>query len=269
MAASAPPPLVLLFGPIDPTGADGLPADAVTCAALGGHGLAAPTALTVQDSATVEDIVALTPEQIDDQARCLLEDMAVQAIKVGALHTPEAVSAVAQIAADYSHLPLVLHLGSRGRPPASAADQEDAEDVLGATFELLLPQADVVVVEHTRLANWHAEGLLETSDAADAYLALLAAGADWVLTVGHALQAGHRNTLLTGPDQQTASWPWHAPTERTGDTGGALAAALATWLAHGLPMTQAAERALAYAESSLAAAFRPGMGLYIPRRLVQ
>ena len=269
MAASAPPPLVLLFGPIDPSGADGLPADAVTCAALGGHGLAAATALTVQDTAVVEDIVTLSPEQIDDQARCLLEDMAVQAVKVGALHSPEAVSAVAQIAADYSHLPLVLHLGSPGRVPSSAADQEDAEDVLGAIFELLLPQADVVVVEHTRLAHWHAEGLLETNDAADAYLALLAAGADWVLTLGHALQAGHRNTLLTGPDQQTATWPWHAPLERTGDTGGALSTALATWLAHGLTVQQAAEKAIAYADVALGAAFRPGMGLHIPKRYIQ
>lgn len=269
VAASSLPPLVLIFGPIDPSGADGLPADAVTCAALGGHGLASPTALTVQDTATVEDIVPLSPDQIDDQARCLLEDMAVQAIKVGALHTPEAVSAVAQIAADYSHLPLVLHLGSLGRPPASASEHDEAEDVLGAAFELLLPQADVVVVEHTRLASWHAEGLLETSDASDAYLALLAAGADWVLTLGHTLQAGHRNTLLSGPDQQTATWPWQPPAERIGDSGGALAAALATWLAHGLPMQQAADRALAYADAALGSAFRPGMGLHIANRPVR
>ncbi|MEI2415217.1 bifunctional hydroxymethylpyrimidine kinase/phosphomethylpyrimidine kinase [Orrella sp. JC864] len=268
MADPLLPPLVLLFGPVDPTGADGLPGDAVTCAALGAHGLAVPTALTVQDSANVEDVTALTPDQIDDQARCLLEDMAVQAIKVGALHTPEAVSAVAQIAADYSHLPLVLHLGGQGRPPAGAADHEQAEDVLGACFELLLPQADVVVVEHTRLAGWHAEGLLETNEPSDAYLALLAAGADWVLTLGHALQAGHRNTLLSGPDQQTATWPWQAPAERTGDSGGVLAAALAAWLAHGLPMPQAAERAIAYADAALGAAFRPGMGLHIARRMI-
>lgn len=269
MAAIPTPPLVLLFGPVDPTGADGLPADAITCAALGAHGLASPTALTVQDSASIEDVVPLPPEQIDDQARCLLEDMAVQAIKVGTLYTPEAVSAVAQVAADYSHLPLVLHLGGQGLPVGDAAEQEDAEDVLGATFELLLPQADVVVVDHLLLLRWHAEGFLETNEASDAYLALLSAGADWVLTLGHALQAGHRNSLLSGPDQQTASWPWQAPPERTGDTGGALAAALAVWLAHGLTVPQAAERAIAYADAALGRAFRPGMGRHIANRMIR
>src|SRR3546814_5785365 len=76
-------PLILIFGPIDPSGADGLPADAVTCARLGCHGLAAATALTVQDTAGIEEIHPVPPELLEDQARCLLEDMPVQAIKVG------------------------------------------------------------------------------------------------------------------------------------------------------------------------------------------
>src|SRR3546814_12782225 len=48
---------------------------------------------------------SILPELIDDQARCLLEDMTVHAIKVGPLYTTESVSVLAQIAADYSHVP--------------------------------------------------------------------------------------------------------------------------------------------------------------------
>jgi len=265
--APSTPPLVLLFGPFDPSGADGLPADAVTCAQLGCHAVSTLTAITVQDTAGIEELQAQPPELVDDQARCLLEDMPVQAIKVGALYTTESVSAVAQIAADYSNLPLVLHLGPRGPAPEDAADQEDADDLLAATFELLLPQADVVVVEHVRLAQWVAEGLLDPGDLPSALHALLGAGADWALATGNPVRTGHRNNLLVGPESHTASWPWQPPPERSNDTGGVLSCALAAQLAHGLPMPQAVERALAYSDSAMSAAFQPGMGSRIASRV--
>src|SRR3546814_9674383 len=107
---AATPPLVLIFGPLDPSGSSSLPADAFTCDSLGCQPFSTLTATLIQDTAGIEDIQPLAPELIDDQARCLLEDMNVQAIKVGPLYTPETVSVLAQIAADYNHVPLVLHL---------------------------------------------------------------------------------------------------------------------------------------------------------------
>jgi len=265
--ALATPPLVLLFGPFDPSGADGLPADAVTCAQLGCHAVGALTAVAVQDTAGIEELHPQSPELVDDQARCLLEDMPVQAIKVGALYSAESVSAVAQIAADYSSLPLVLHLGPRGPAPRDAADQEDAEDLLAATFELLLPQADVVVVEHTRLAQWAAEGLIDPGEQPSPLHALLGSGADWALALGNPVRPGHRNNLLVGPDKQTASWPWQAPPERSSDSGGVLSCALAALLARGLAMPQAVEQAIAHADAALAASFQPGMGGRVASRI--
>lgn len=265
--ASATPPLVLIFGPVDPTGSDGVPADAVTCARLGCHGLAAVTALTVQDTAGVEEVQAVSPELLDDQARCLLEDMPVQAIKVGALYTAETASAVAQVAADYNQVPLVLHLGQRRPLPEDAAEQDDADDLLAATLELVLPQADVVVVESSRLAQWLADGTLEIGDATSPAHAMLAAGAKWVLTIGSPLRPGHQANVLIGPDGSTSSWPWQTPPDRSGDTGGVLAAALAALLAHGIEMPQAVEQALAHADAAIAASFLPGMGRRIANRI--
>src|SRR3546814_10405059 len=87
------PPLVLIFGPFDPSGSSNLPADAVTCALLGGHALSVLTGTHVQDTAGIEEIHSATFDLIDDQARCLLEDMAVGAMKAGPLYTIESVSA--------------------------------------------------------------------------------------------------------------------------------------------------------------------------------
>ena len=265
--APVTPPLILIFGPIDPSGADGLPADAVTCARLGCHGLAAATALTVQDTAGIEEIHPVSPDLLDDQARCLLEDMPVQAIKVGGLFSAEAASVAAQVAADYNQVPLVLHLGQRGLPAHDAASQDDADDLLAATLELVLPQTDLVVVEHLKLAQWHADGDIDIGEAPSPMHALVAGGAQWVLVLGAPVRPGHHANVLLGPDGQTATWPWQAPPERNGDTGGVAATAVAAMLAQGLDMPKAVEQALRHADETVGAAFLAGMGRRIPNRI--
>lgn len=267
MISPASPPLALIFGPFDPTGADGLPADAVTFAGLGCHGLAAVTALTVQDTAGLEEVHPVSPELLDDQARCLLEDMPVQAIKIGGLYSTETASVAAQIAADYSQVPLVLHLGTRGLTGDDVSEQDDADDLLAATLELLLPQAQLVVVEHMRLAQWQADGSIDIGDSPSPAHALLAGGAQWALVLGAPVRPGHLENLLLGPEGQTQAWPWQAPPERNNDTGGVVAAAATALLAQGLDMPRAAELALQHAAQAIATAFLPGMGKRIPNRI--
>lgn len=261
-------PVVLLFGAFDPTGSDGLPADALTCAALGTHALSVLTSNMVQDSAETESVQAFPPEQIDDQARCLLEDMSVQAIKVGAVSSTEGVSAIAQIAADYSEVPLVLHLGAPSAGTETLSEQEDNDERMGAMIELLIPQSRVVVAEARHLDEWVDEDMLEATGQSSGPQALQAMGADWVMVLGHAQRPGHRVNLLVGPDNQTVSLPWVAPPERLRDTGGMVAAAMCALMAQGLSVSDAAERACRYVERAQAQAFRPGMGGLIANRMV-
>lgn len=265
--ASVNPPLVLVFGSVDPSGSDGVTADAVTCARLGCHALSAVTALTVQDTAGIEEIHPVSPDMLDDQARCLLEDMPIQAIKVGGLYTTETASVAAQIAADYSQVPVVLHLGQRAPVPNDAADQDDADDLLAATLELVLPQAHLVIVEHARLAQWYADGDIDIGDAPTAMHALLSAGAQWVLVLGSPIRVGHRANLLLGPSGQTTSWPWRAPPDRNSDMGGLVSAAITAFLARGLETPEAVKFGLEHAEAGIATAFLPGMGRRIPNRV--
>ena len=251
------PPLVLIFGPFDPSGASSLPADAVTCSALGCHALSTVTAIHVQDTANTEEVQPLAPELVDDQARCLLEDMPVGAIKVGPLYTPESVSVLAQIAADYSTVPLVLHLGPM--PDESLVEDLDSEEVLAAIFELLLPQTDIVVVDHHLLAQWASHGVLDAAASSPAQ-ALLEHGAKWVLTCGAPLRPGHGSYLLQGHGGKTGSWPWQAPAGRLSDADGPLACAITAQLARGHDVPNAVEQAVAQSASLLSRSFQPGMG---------
>src|SRR5690606_31855542 len=87
-----------------------------------------------------------------------LEDMPVHAMKVGPLYTTETVSALAQITADYSSIPLVVHL--QRMPHVPTEDEFDAEETQAALLELVLPQTDLVVTDHTLLLQWQSHGLL-------------------------------------------------------------------------------------------------------------
>ncbi|MGB3290518.1 MAG: bifunctional hydroxymethylpyrimidine kinase/phosphomethylpyrimidine kinase, partial [Burkholderiaceae bacterium] len=215
------PPLILIFGPFDPSGSSSLPADTVTCAAMGCHALGALTAILVRDTASTEEIQPVSPDLIDDQARCLLEDMTVQAIQVGPLYTTESVSVLAQIAADYSHVPLVLRLGHM--PDESLLEGADSEDLQQAMFELLLPQTDVVVVDHKLLDQWQSEGLFVGMDADTPAQALLDYGAKWVLSIGAPLRPGFDSHLLQGRHGETSNWKRQAPVARLADSNGPLA----------------------------------------------
>ena len=53
------PPIVLAFAASDPSGGAGLQADILTLASMGCHPLSVVTALTVQDTAGVENIFAI------------------------------------------------------------------------------------------------------------------------------------------------------------------------------------------------------------------
>src|SRR5436189_3885016 len=94
------PPIVLTFAASDPTSGAGLQADVLTLASMGCHPLSVVTALTIQDTSGVEDVLAIDPEWVRDQARCVLEDMPVAAFKLGVLGSVENIRAIAEVVAD-------------------------------------------------------------------------------------------------------------------------------------------------------------------------
>src|SRR5947199_102442 len=78
----------------------GIPADILTLASMGCHPLSVITAITVQDTMGVEGVMPVDADWVADQARCLLEDMPVDAFKIGVLGSIEVISVVAEIISD-------------------------------------------------------------------------------------------------------------------------------------------------------------------------
>lgn len=257
---------MLSFAPTDPSGAGGMHADILAGASLGCHVLTVLTGVSIQDSAGLEDVQAVAPEFIDDQARCLLEDMAVQAFKVGGVYAPESVSVIAQIAADYSSVPLVLHLG--GDAAEGDADDDAASETVLALLELLVPHATVAVVDHLRLEQWYADEVLPKGEAENAVQALLALGPDHVLVTGVPHAGGSPvNVLASSHSPEAEAWSWRRLPQTFRGAGSTLSAALTALLARGIDMRQAVIDAQQYTRRSLEAGFQPGMGRSLPDRL--
>ena len=123
-----------------PSGGAGLSADLLTLASLGCHPLPVVTAITVQDTAGMEEFVATDPDLVSDQARFVLEDMQIAAIKVGVIGSIENLAVIAEIAADYPEIPLILD-------PVFATGEGDefaGDDLVSAMRELLLPHTTLL-----------------------------------------------------------------------------------------------------------------------------
>ena len=260
------PPIVMVFAASDPSGGAGLQADIMTLSSMGCHPLSVVTALTVQDSAGVEDVLEIDADWVSDQARALLEDMSVSAFKVGMLGSVENIAAIAEIISDYPDIPLVLDpVLSSGR-----GDELASEDMIAALRELLLPQTTLLTpnsIEARRLA------LDESNEEDDPDLAecarrLVGAGAEYVLITGTHEHTPQVVNSLYGENGLIRTDAWERLPGSYHGSGCTLASAIAANLANGLELAEAVRDAQDYTWQALENGFRPGMGQYLPDRFV-
>jgi hydroxymethylpyrimidine/phosphomethylpyrimidine kinase len=262
---SQPPPIVLSFAATDSSGGAGIQADILTLASMGCHPLSVITAITVQDTAGVEDVLALDPEWVTDQARAVLEDMPVHVFKMGMLGSVEIITAIAEVISDYPNIPLVLDpVLASGR-----GDELASDDMVMAMRELLLPQVTIITpnsLEARRLAQ-DDEDENDMPDLNQCAERLLQMGCEYVLITGT-----HENTLqvvnnLYGTSGVVRTDSWRRLEGSYHGSGCTLASAIAAALANGLPLAEGVYEAQEYTWQSLKAGFRPGMGQFLPDRL--
>ncbi|MDE3081452.1 MAG: bifunctional hydroxymethylpyrimidine kinase/phosphomethylpyrimidine kinase, partial [Paracoccaceae bacterium] len=89
-------PNVLSIAGSDPSGGAGIQADLKAISANGGYAMAAITALTVQNTQGVRDVMMIPPAFIAAQIAAVFDDIRVDAVKIGMLGTAEITLAVAR-----------------------------------------------------------------------------------------------------------------------------------------------------------------------------
>ena len=259
---SSLPPIVLSFAGTDPTGGAGIQADLLTLSSMGCHALSVITAITVQDTAGVEDVLPIEADWVSDQARVLLEDMSVAAFKIGMVGSVENCAAIAEVVSDYPDVPLILDpVLASGR-----GDEMATEEMIEAMREMLIPQTTIITpnsLEARRLAD---DGSDEERSLEDCAMRILEMGCEYVLITGT-----HENTpqvvnTLYGQQGVIRTDSWQRLPGSYHGSGCTLASAIAATLANGLDIPDAVREAQEYTWQTLNAGFRPGMGQHIPDR---
>lgn len=241
----------------DSGGGAGIQADLKTFSALGVYGASVITALTAQNTLEVRAIhdapVALVTEQID----AVLDDIRIDAVKIGMLSRPEVIEAVAR-GLERHHIDKVV------LDPVMVAKSGDKllrDEAVQSLRERLIPLATIITPNLPEAAVLLGEPPIESEEAMpEAGAALLTLGAPWVLLKGGHLQGPQSTDYLHhGGDQWRISAP-RVDTENTHGTGCTLSSAIAAYLARGLAVAGAVRSAKDYLNKALGGAERLAVG---------
>jgi hydroxymethylpyrimidine/phosphomethylpyrimidine kinase len=241
---------VLSIAGSDSGGGAGIQADLKTFSALGCYGMTAITAITAQNTVGVRAIHSIPVDMLRAQIDAVVEDIGVDAVKIGMLATPEAVEAVADAIRFHS----LRHVVLDPVMVATSGDRLIAPQTADFLVRELFPLATVVTPnldEAALLLGRSIDGIDALEEAAQGLLALGARGivlkgghlpGDWVVDL-LALRDGTRKRLESA----------RIHTHNGHGTGCTLSSAIAAQLALGQNLPQAVESARGYILGAIAA----------------
>lgn len=253
------PPAVLCFSGQDPSGGAGSQADNESLFSLGSHCCSAITALTAQDTRDVKEIFPTPATLLIEQARAILEDMDIKAIKIGMVGNVANIEAIHSVLMDYPQIPMVLDPVIASGGGTELADS----DVTAAMRSLLLPQATLITPN-----SMEAKAIAQEADSLTACAhELMDLGSEHVLITGTHEKSPQVINRLWGGQKHISDFNWERLPHQYHGSGCTLAASIAALLAHGFNITAAVRDAQAFTWNSLKNAHQLGMGQWIPNRL--
>lgn len=233
------PPRILSIAGSDSSGGAGIQADIKTITMLGGYGMTAITAITAQNTMGVQLVETLSPDAVAAQVDACVNDIGVDAVKIGMLGSAEIAHRVADLL-EGADIYLVFDPVMIATSGAVLADSGTI-----AAFERLMRIATVTT---PNLPELEALGGLERVRGMTQNL---------LVKGGHASGAEIED-LLYVPDGEYSFYSRRIDTRHTHGTGCTLASGIATGLGAGMSLDIATDRAIALVQRAIANA--PGLG---------
>ncbi|MEM1531313.1 MAG: bifunctional hydroxymethylpyrimidine kinase/phosphomethylpyrimidine kinase, partial [Nitrososphaerota archaeon] len=222
----------------DSGGGAGIQADLKTFAALGVHGMCAITAITAQNTVGVYAVQDIDVDVIRSQIRAVVEDIGVDAVKTGMLHTSQIIDAVAEELSKLSK-PIVVDPVMIAKSGAELL----REDAVKSLIEKMLPIATVLTpnaMEASKLVGF-AVKTLEDAKRAAKRIAEMGPKAV-VVKGGHIDTEKSADTLYCDGEFRILESP-RIDTKNTHGTGCVFASAIAAELAKGSDVISAVSQA--------------------------
>lgn len=241
----------------DPSGGAGIQADLKTFSALGVYGATAITAVTVQNTQSVKYVHKLPPQVVYDQIVAVMEDVTVDAVKIGMVNDAETLDAIVHALTAYRSKFLVVD-------PVMVSTSGCAlmqPDALAIMKERLLPMADLVTPNLPEA--WTLAGTDTSVD--DAAQAILRLGVKALLIKGGHAEGNTKTDYLyiyKGEGVKRVEFTAETiDTPNTHGTGCTLSSAIAALLACGNGLEDAVRQAKEY----LTEALKAGAGVHVGR----
>ena len=255
MTASQHRGRVLIVAGSDSGGGAGIQADIKAVSALGGYAATAVTAITVQNTLGVTGIHAVPQTIIAEQMRVVLSDIGADVIKTGMLASRETVETVVgvleELAQDISLVVDPVMIATSGDALVDEGTETVIRDQLVPRARLVTPNSD----EAQRLTGVEITDLHTQIEAAKALREMGASAA--LVKGGHLDGSSVRDVLVSQRGLEVMERP-RIDTPHTHGTGCTLASAIASLLAQGHSLPEAAEQAGDYLHEAIRRA--PGFG---------
>jgi hydroxymethylpyrimidine/phosphomethylpyrimidine kinase len=249
---------VLIVAGSDSGGGAGIQADIKTVTALGGFAMTAITALTVQNTCEVRDVMAVPPAFVRAQIDVVLDDLGADAIKTGMLFDAGVIEAVADvIKARCLAVPIVVdpvmvaESGARLLAPTAVDALCQRLLPLASVITPNLPEAEVLfgaAIEDLKAARQAAAALRERFQ-----VAVLLKG-------GHMKSRNITDILVTADGRELLFTGTRLDSTSTHGTGCTLASAIATRLAQSMVLEDAVEHGREYLRQAIRTAVPLGKG---------
>ncbi len=245
---------VLSVAGSDSGGGAGIQADLKTISLLGSFATSALTALTAQNTRGVRGIHPCPADFVADQIEAVLSDLGTDTVKTGMLFSAQIIEAVADALERRSLLAVVdpVMIAKGGAPLL----QQEAVDALQRR---LIPLTYLLTPNLPEAEALSGVAVNSEADMERAARKLQAMGARNVLLKGGHLQ-GEAVDLLLAADRLHRLPEERLDTPNTHGTGCTYSAALATFLAQGLPLVQAVKKGKAFITEAIRTAVPLGTG---------
>ena len=237
----------------DSGGGAGIQADLKTFSALGCYGMSVITALTAQNTVAVTGIYKVSPEFVAKQIDAVLEDIGIDAVKIGMLASPDIIKAVANRLKAHDIQKIVLD-------PVMVAKSGDKllhDEAIDALLTELIPLATIITPNIPEAQVLSGKKAASEQDVERIAHALSKSGPQAVLVKGGHLEGKTSDDCLLLQDNAKVRIQWlrekRVNSPNTHGTGCTLSSAIAAHLAKGLSINDAVKAGKKYISEAIAA----------------
>jgi len=243
---------VLTIAGSDSGGGAGVQADIKTISACGCYAASAITAITVQNTLGVKDVHPIPVNIIEQQIEAVIEDIGVDAIKIGMLHSSEVVEGVAKTLSKFNIQNIVLDPVM----VSTSGHRLIEESAINSLIYKLMPIARVITPNipeaEILLDGMKLEHQSQLPDAARKLSEKI--GVSVLLKAGHLTEEKLVDIFYDKEDGKIYELPSvRIHTKNTHGTGCTMSSAFASMLAKGNELPEAAAKAKDYINNAIIA----------------